>query len=116
MQTVVHVSASDPADHRHALVNTRNLLDDERVSSPGDAVAIVGNGDGVRLFIEGVAAHPDLLAELAGRGVELLACRNSLRHRGVSDDDLLPGVSGVPSGVGALARLQDAGYGYIKAP
>lgn len=35
---------------------------------------------------------------------------------GATDDDLLPHVEGVPSGSGALARLQDEGYGYIEAP
>lgn len=116
VQTVIHASSPDPGNRRHAMVNALNLLDDESVSSPEDDVAIVTNGAGVRMFVEATASNRDLVEELRERGVGLLACRNALRGMGATDEDLLPGVEGVPTGSGALARLQDAGYGYIKAP
>ncbi|WP_227375237.1 DsrE family protein [Haladaptatus halobius] len=86
MKTVIHVSSPNLHDHQHAMVNTLNLLTDGSGSSLGDDVAVVANGAGVRVFVE------------------------------ATDDDLLPGVEGVPAGSGALARLQDGGYGYFKTP
>lgn len=93
-----------------------NLLADESVSSSTDDVAIVANGSGVRMFVEGTTSNSDIIENLREQGVELIACRAALRGMGATDDDLLPGVEGVPTGAGALARLQDEGYGYIKAP
>ena len=99
------------------MVNAQNLLDDESVSSTDDDVAVVANGAGVRMFVEATASNRETVEDLRERGVSLLACRNSLRGMGATDDDdLLPGVEGVPTGIGALARLQDEGYGYVKAP
>lgn len=116
MQTVFHVSTARPADQREAMANALNLLGDESVHSAGDEVAVVANGAGVRMFVAATAAHPDVVERLDDLGVALRACRNALRGMGATDDDLLPGVSGVPSGSGELARLQDEGFGYVKTP
>ncbi len=116
MKTVLHVSSPHPDDQNHAAVNTLNLIGDEAVYSEGDDVVVLANGAGVRMFVDTTAAHPEMIERLADRGVALRACRNALYGMGATDDDLLPGVSGVPSGSGELARLQDDGFGYIKAP
>lgn len=116
MQTVFHVSSPDSRDHRHAMTNASNLLDDDSVSSPEDDVAIVANGAGVRMFVAPTAAHRDSVEDLRERDVAMYACGVTLDGMGASSGDLLPGVERVSSGVGALARLQDEGYGYVKAP
>lgn len=116
MNTVFHVSSPDPDDHHHAMVNVLNLLADDGVSSVDDEVALVTNGGAIRMFVEPAAAHPDVVDRLRQADVELSACGNALRGQGVSEDELLPGVQVVPSGVGELARLQETGFGYIKAP
>ena len=115
MQTAIHASSPEPGDQQHAMV-TLNLLDDESVSSPDDDVALVANGADVRMFVAETASSCDMVEALRERGVSLFACRNALCGMGATDDYLLPGVSRVPSGSGALTRLQDEGYGYIKAP
>ncbi|MFC5972313.1 DsrE family protein [Halomarina salina] len=116
MQTVVHVSSPDPGDQQHAMVNTLNLLEDASVSAPDDDVVLLANGSGVRMFVQATASNRRLVEELVDRGTTLFACRNALRGMGATDEDLLPGVEGVPSGTGTLAHLQSEGYGYIKAP
>jgi hypothetical protein len=115
MRTVFHVSSPAPADQEHAMVNVLNMLHDETVYEEGDEVAIVANGGGVRMFVEATASAPDRVEQLRAEGVGCYACGNALRGMH-AEDDLLPGVEVVPSGSGALARLQDEGYGYVKAP
>lgn len=116
MKTVIHVSSPDPNAQREAIANTLNLVDDESVFTPGDDVVVLANGPGVRMFVAATTVQQELVSELRNREVALRACQNALRGMGVTDVDLLPGVNGVPSGSGELARLQDEGYGYIKAP
>jgi intracellular sulfur oxidation DsrE/DsrF family protein len=116
MRTVFHVSSPAPADQEHAMVNVLNMLYDETVYEEGDEVVIVANGGGgVRMFVEATASAPDRVEQLREDGVELYACGNALRGMH-AEDDLLAGVEVAPSGSGALARLQDEGYGYVKAP
>ncbi|GAA5063613.1 DsrE family protein [Haladaptatus pallidirubidus] len=98
------------------MVNALNLLTDESVSSPDDEVVIVANSAGVRMFVSATAANPEMVNNLLDQDVSLRACQNALRGMGVTDEELLTGVEGVPSGSGELARLQNEGYGYIKAP
>jgi intracellular sulfur oxidation DsrE/DsrF family protein len=116
MKTVVHVSSPDPNEQREAIANTLNLVADESVSTPDDKVVVLANSAGVRMFAGATTAQEELVKTLRNQDVALCACRNALRGMGATDDDLLPGVEGVPSGSGELARLQDEGYGYIKAP
>lgn len=54
--------------------------------------------------------------ELRETGVGFAACRNTLDGSDAGPDDLLSGVETVPSGVGALARRQADGWGYLKLP
>lgn len=98
------------------MVNVLNMLYDESVYEEGDDVAVVANGGGVRMFVTATASAPDRVEQLQGEGVECYACGNALRRMDAEGDDLLPGVEVAPSGSGALARLQDEGYGYVKAP
>ncbi len=116
MKTVIHVSSADPNAQREAIANTLNLVADESVATPGDEIVVLANSAGVRMFIEATTELEEFVTELKNRDIELRACRNALRGMGATDDDLLPGVEGVPSGSGELARLQNEGYGYIKAP
>ena len=116
MQTVFHVSSPDPHDHRHAMVNVLNLLEDGSVPVVGDDVTLVTNGGAVRMLLGETAAHAEFVERLRGVGVSLCACGNALRGQGWTAEDLLPGVDVVESGVGELARLQAVGYGYVKAP
>lgn len=97
------------------MVNVLNMLRDESVYEAGDDVAIVANGGGVRTFVAATASALDRVDQLQAEGVARYACGNALRGMH-ADDDLLPGVEVVPSGSGALARLQDEGDGYVKAP
>jgi intracellular sulfur oxidation DsrE/DsrF family protein len=116
MKTVFHVSSPAAGKQEHAMVNVLNMLRDETAYEEGDVVAIVANGGGVRLFVTETASAPGLVERLRSLGVGLYACGHALEGMGVTGDDLLPGVEVVPSGSGALARLQGEGYGYVKAP
>lgn len=67
------------------------------------AESLVDNGNEVTLFLvqNGVlsarkSARSAALTAVAGKGVEVLADEFSLRERGISPHDLVPGVSAAP--------------------
>lgn len=68
------------------------------------------------MFVEETAEYPDIVEMLLDDGLSLRACGNALASMDATDDDLLAGVEIVPSGSGELARLEDEGFGYVKAP
>jgi intracellular sulfur oxidation DsrE/DsrF family protein len=51
---------------------------------------------------------------LIALALTLAACRNSMRDRKITTDDLFPFATTVDSGVAELVRKQEAGWAYIK--
>lgn len=110
MRTVFHVSTDDRDDQAAALSSVSNLLADDSVEL--DDVAVVVNGDAVRMLAQG-SPHDSRVVGLVD-DVSFGACSNSLRSRELSADDLFDGVETVSSGVGELTRLQNEGYAYVR--
>ncbi len=67
------------------------------------------------MLVEATTALEEFVNELRNYDIALRACRNALHGMGATDETCCR-VEGVPSGSGEHARLQDEGYGYIKAP
>jgi len=80
-------------------------------------IVLVVNGPALALFKTG-SASADVrrrLAALSEAGVGLAACGNTLKAQQLAVSDLLPGFVRVDEGgVVKLARLQAAGYAYIR--
>lgn len=112
MRTAVHLSSPTVEGRERALRSVLNLVAD---GNPTDEVRVVAHAGGVRALRVDTAGETERarISRLLEAGVAVAACRNTLD--GV-DADLLPGVETVASGVGALARLQDEGWGYLKLP
>jgi len=113
MKVVFHLSSDDVDDWQRAVGNVRNLLADDTVDV--DDVVLLVNGDAIWAFEAGSLISTEVRA-LGETPVRCLGCRNSARSRDIPESDFLANVDLVPSGVGQLARLQEAGYAYIKVP
>ncbi|WP_458187770.1 DsrE family protein [Haladaptatus sp. NG-WS-4] len=113
MSTVFHYS-SGKGHQEHAVANVANLLNDD--TTDVEPVALVANGQGIRLVVKGESIVADRVTSLAEQGIEFKACQNSMEAFNFSTEDLLAGVETVPAGVGELTKLQADGYAYIKTP
>ena len=111
MDVVFHHSNDDPARHTRVCNNIENLLDDETVAT--ERVVLVANSGGLGLLRADSPCRSQI-ASLADRGVRFAQCRNTLVGTDTDAADLLDDVEVVPSGVGELARLQAAGYAYLR--
>ncbi len=112
MKLLLHVT--DDNRWSVALGNAANFIND--VGEGRAHVTIVANGSGVFCF-----AQPDRLMEiLSGKGVEFVACRNSLQKlfaagKGCTSEEGLPAyVKVVPAGMTEIVRLQKDGFAYVK--
>jgi uncharacterized protein len=54
------------------------------------------------------------LETLLAGGLRFDACQNTMARQKIEVKDLIEGVTPVPSGVGRVMELQEAGYAYIK--
>jgi uncharacterized protein len=111
VKVVLHVSEGT-RQAKLALYMAKRDLD----LDPRTRVEIVAYGDGVQ-FLQHDRLFSDegpRVAALAARGVVFKVCENSLRAASLGRGDLLPRVEVVPSGTLEIARLQRAGYAYIR--
>lgn len=111
----VHVTSNDERDWRMALRNLANLVNDDSVSTPPDAMRLVVNGPAVR-FLLASAADADKVVRMVEAGVTVNACSNSLERFDHEPSDLAAGVEPIQSGVAEVLRAQKRGNEYLKLP
>jgi len=80
----------------------------------GVEVEAVFFGPGLNRLRKTNSEHAESLKYYSDLGVKFAACRNSMRDRNLTTEDLFPFASTVDSGVAELVRKQEAGWAYIK--
>ena len=76
-------------------------------------VEVLVNSEAVKILKKG-SEYEDVIEELNKKGVEIVACLNSLKAFKVREESLLDIVSVVDSGVTELSVKQSEGFSYIK--
>ena len=109
---VFHIDEGAVARANMVLHNIQNLMDD--LGQENVEVALVANGEGVMALLQSPNVQKGQIQKLAERGVQFLACRNSLRFLGLDEADLLEPVDVVPAGVTELTKRQADGWAYIR--
>lgn len=55
------------------------------------------------------------IAALMERGVKFAVCQNTMKRKGVAEDEIIAGVIFVPVGIAEIVLKQEKGYSYLKA-
>jgi intracellular sulfur oxidation DsrE/DsrF family protein len=80
----------------------------------GVEIEVVFFGPGLNMLRKTNTEHAEMLKRFSDQGVKLAACRNSMRDRNLTAEDLFPFATTVDSGVAELVRKQEAGWAYVK--
>lgn len=110
LEAVIQLDTPDQDTWSHVLQQIENLLQEDETAS----VEVVCSGRGVDLIRRDTTHASIELNHLASRGISFVACNNSLRQRAISQDELFPFVTIVPSAIGELIRAQRDGKAYLK--
>lgn len=111
LKAVVHVNFADAERQKHGLKNVTNILKDVKGAAE---IVVVCHGGGIGLVVKDKSEHADEVARLIKEGVRFAACENTMRDKSIPKENLLPGVTTVPSGAVEVIRKQQEGYGYFK--
>jgi intracellular sulfur oxidation DsrE/DsrF family protein len=110
LKSVIHVNFGDSKRQEHALGNIENILKEV----PEAKIEVVSHGEGISLIQKSKSEHEEKIAALVKQGVEFVGCENTMSKKSIGKDDLLAGVSTVPSGAVEVLRKQQDGYGYFR--
>jgi uncharacterized protein len=110
IQAVIHVNFEDAERQGHGLKNLANILKE----SPDAKLITVCHGGGIKLLVQGETQHAKQISELMDKGVQFVACENTLKDKNIALEKLLSGVSTVASGAVEVIQRQHAGFSYFK--
>ena len=84
-------------------------------SLPKATVKVVFHSQGLPLVVAKESHVALEVASLLKRGVIFAACENTMERKGISKEDLLPGITTVPSAIAEFVLKQEEGWTYVKA-
>lgn len=108
---VFQLTSDDSLVHKAVIKQIRNIFK----AAPNASVEVVCHNKGITLLQTATTKHASDVAELKGRGVDFVACENSMRERKIKKEDLLSDIHTVPAGIIEIVMKQEQGWSYIKA-
>lgn len=105
------IGVSDKEKVEPALSNAQNLQTE--LGAACTNIEIVHFSAAVTL-LGPMSQKASLLKEALQHGVKLVACHNSMSKFKMTEDDLLPGITTVPSGVAEIVKRQKQGWTYLR--
>ena len=110
-KVILQVSDADPAKWNLALNNAKNVQQDYDAAKIDVEIVVYGPGIGM---LKADSAAAKRVEEARNAGVNIVACQNTMKANKLTEADMLPNTSYVPSGVVELIKKQRAGYAYIR--
>jgi intracellular sulfur oxidation DsrE/DsrF family protein len=108
---VMQVSDADAGKWNLALNNAKNLQ--QAYGADKIDIEIVTYGPGVNMLkLDSIVANR--IDEAKHAGIAVVACQNTMKNMKLTESDMLPNTSYVPSGVVELIKKQREGYAYIR--
>lgn len=110
-KVIMQVSNLENGEQLVIVSQINNLLN----SLPKATVEVVFHSKGLPLVVAKESNVALEVASLLKRGVIFAACENTMQKKGISKEDLLPGITTVPSAIAEFILKQEEGWIYVKA-
>ncbi|MCC6462287.1 MAG: DsrE family protein [Saprospiraceae bacterium] len=108
---VFQLTSGDSLVHKGMLRQIGHILE----AAPNSKIEVVCHSNGLPFLVAAQSTQVAKIKELEAKGVDFMACENTMRDRKVTAADLVIGCQTVPSGVLEVARKQEKHWAYIKA-
>ena len=108
---VIQVSDADAGKWNLALNNANNVQ--HAIGAKKVAIEIVAYGPGIGM-LKMDSTVGNRVADAKKEGISIVACQNTMRHMKLTNADMLPNTSYVPSGVVEIIKKQQHGYAYLR--
>lgn len=108
---VFQLASDDTLVHKALMKQLTNIFK----AAPNASVEVVCHNNGIKLLHAAHTQQAAKIKELKSRGVDFVACENTMRERKIKKEDLLPDIRTVPAGIIEIVMKQEQGWSYIKA-
>ena len=121
----IHAQASvDPAEHHiifqltSADTNVHKMvvkqLGNVLAGAPNSKLEIVCHGPGITMITTDKTIVYKKIKELSSKGVQFMACENTLIDRKMTKDQIVPESGFVPVGLLEIVTKQEQGWSYVR--
>jgi uncharacterized protein len=111
LKVVFHLTSSDTLVQKAMAKQLVNFL----TAAPKARIEVVCHNNGISFLQTAVTRQGDKIKELSEKGVDFVACENTMRERKIKREELVSSCRTVPAGVVEVVLKQDAGWAYVRA-
>jgi len=110
-KVVFHLTTNDTLAQKSLVKQIHNLL----TAAPNAKVEVVCHNNGITLLQKATTKQAEKIHDLSAKGVDFVACENTMRERKIKRDELVSECRTVPAGILEVVMKQEKGWAYIKA-
>ena len=81
---------------------------------PKAKIEVVCYNNGIDYLLTAKTKHAKAITDLKSKGVEFVACNNTMTLRNINPSELIPEAGIVPAGIPEVVEKQEKGWIYIK--
>ncbi len=111
LKVVFHLTTADTVVQKSLAKQLGNFL----VAAPNAKIEVVCHNSGISFLQNALTQQAGKIRELSAKGVDFVACENTMRTHNIKREDLVRECRTVPSGVVEVVLKQDKGWSYIRA-
>lgn len=110
-KVVFQLTSSDTLVHKALIKQLNNFLN----AAPKSKLEVVCHNNGITFLQTGVTKQADAIRALKVRGVDFVACENTMRERKLTRANLVDECRTVPAGIVEIVLKQEKRWAYIRA-
>jgi len=111
LKVVFQLTSNDTLVHKALVKQLNNLL----TAAPNVRAEVVCHNNGISFLQSALTKHAAGISELAAKGIDFVACENTMRDRKIKKEDLVDDIRTVPAGLVEIILKQKDNWAYIKA-
>lgn len=111
LKVVFQLTSGDSLAQKALAKQIANFL----TAAPNAKVEVVCHNNGITFLQTEKTKQADKIHDLKAKGVDFVACENTLRERKIKREELVADCRTVPAGVVEVVLKQNKGWAYIKA-
>ncbi|MEZ4927622.1 MAG: DsrE family protein [Saprospiraceae bacterium] len=111
LKVVFHLTSSDTTVQKSMAKQLNNFLN----AAPNAKVEVVCHNSGISFLHKAKTKFADKVHDLSARGVDFVACENTMRDRNIKREELVDECRTVPAGVVEVVMKQNKGWAYVRA-
>jgi intracellular sulfur oxidation DsrE/DsrF family protein len=108
---VIQLTNGDTAVHRATVKQIFNAL----TAAPNSKIEVVCHNNGISFLQTAKTFQGENIKALKAKGVQFMACENTLRERKIDKSEIVSEAGFVPAGIIEVVDKQTKGWAYIKA-